>query len=75
MSELRNSKSVFNKLSNNQIETIIQKYASPCFIINENALIERVKLFQQTILKQYKNSIAAYCSKNSISKHYYPKIL
>ena len=54
MSELRNSKSVFNKLSNNQIETIIQKYTSPCFIIDENALIERAKLFQKTILKQCK---------------------
>ena len=71
MSELRNSKSVFNKLSNNQIETIIQKYASPCFIINENALIERAKLFQQTILKQYSGIL----SKNLISKYYYPKIL
>ncbi|AEE27055.1 rhizoferrin biosystnesis N-citrylornithine decarboxylase FslC [Francisella hispaniensis] len=63
MSKLSNSKSVFNKLSENQIETIIQRYASPCFIIDENALLERANFFQQTILKQYKNSIAAYSVK------------
>ena len=50
MSKLHNSKSVFNKLSNNQIETIIQKYASPFFIINEN-LIERAKLFSTNYFK------------------------
>lgn len=63
MSKLSDSKSVFSKLSNKQIETIIQRYASPCFIIDENALLERARLFQQAILNQYQNSIAAYSVK------------
>ncbi|ACD30190.1 rhizoferrin biosystnesis N-citrylornithine decarboxylase FslC [Francisella tularensis] len=75
MSKLSNSKSVFSKLSNKQIETIIQRYASPCFIIDENALLERARLFQQAILNQYQNSIAAYSVKtqslNTIIQKFY----
>ena len=46
-----------------KLRQLSKKYASPCFIIDENALIERAKLFQQTILKQYKINIMVYSVK------------
>lgn len=63
MSELKTSKSVFKKFSKNKIEEIINLYGSPCFIVDEEALLKRAKLFKKIITNHYQNSIAAYSVK------------
>lgn len=63
MPELKTSKSVFKNLSENKITEITNSYGSPCFIVDEETLLKRAKIFQKAINSYYQNSIAAYSVK------------
>ncbi|MFT4693991.1 MAG: diaminopimelate decarboxylase [Francisella sp.] len=63
MSKLESSNSTFKNLSKNRVEEITRLYGSPCFIVDEEALLYRAKLFQKVITNNYQNSIAAYSVK------------
>ncbi|AIT09514.1 diaminopimelate decarboxylase [Candidatus Francisella endociliophora] len=63
MPELKNSNSIFKKITKNKAQEITTLFGSPCFIIDEEALVKRGIALQKALTSQYKNSIAAYSVK------------
>ena len=63
MSKLKTSKSVFRNLSEDKIKEVISLYGSPCFIVDEETLLNRARSFKKIITNHYQNSITAYSVK------------
>lgn len=65
-----NNQNVF-EISKCSSETLVQKYGSPLYVMNENVLEEKCNIFTNILKDLYPNSIISYASKAFCCKYIY----